>query len=268
MNDQAVFARDGERFLPGPYAIGPWAADRLHGGPVLGLIARAVEAAEPDPELVLARLTVDLFRPVPAAALGVRVESLRKGSRLALLRASVLDSEGTTLAQGSALLLRASDAAQSEQSPPKPAVPPGPDGLPTESLARGAALPGDRPAGFHTRVETRWVPRTPGQPLALWFRLPVALVAGELASPLVRAVALSDFANAVAAIAGSAPNQRLAPFINADTTLYLARRPEGEWLCLQEQSCTTDRGISQARVALFDSHGPLGHAMQARLPVR
>jgi hypothetical protein len=268
MNEQAVFTRDGERFVPGPCAIGPWAADRLHGGPVLGLIARAVEAAEPDPELVLGRLTVDLFRSVPAAPLDMRIESLRRGSRLALLRASVLDGAGALLAQGSALLLRASDAAQREQPQATSHAPVGPDGLPTESLMRGAPRSSDRPAGFHTRVETRWVPRAPEQPLAVWFRMPMALVAGELASPLVSAVALSDFTNAVAAIAASARNERSAPFINVDTTLYLGRRPEGEWFCLQERGCTTERGISQAQVALFDSRGSLGHALQARLPVR
>ncbi|HMI90679.1 MAG TPA: thioesterase family protein [Polyangiales bacterium] len=267
MNEQAVFTRDGDRFVPGPYAVGPWAADRLHGGPVLGLIARAVEAAEPDPALVLARLTVDLFRSVPLAPLDLRIESLRKGSRLVLLRASVLDGEGSLLAQGSALLLRASDAAQSQPAQAMPAVPAGPDGVPTESLMRGAP-PGERPSGFHTRVETRWVPRADEQPVAIWFRLPIALVAGEQASPLVSAVAVSDFTNAVAAIAAGMRNQRSTPFINTDTTLYLGRRPEGEWFCLQEQSCMTERGISQAQVALFDSRGLLGHALQARLTVR
>jgi hypothetical protein len=266
MSTEAVFARDGERFIPGPYAIGPWAADRLHGGPVLGLIARAIELAEPDPELVLARLTVDLFRPVPSAPLLVRTQTLRKSSRLALLRASVLDAEGNELTQGSALLLRASDAGPSRAD--VQAMPAGPDGLTTESLMRGAPRQSDRHAGFHTRVETRWVPRSAEQPLAVWFRLPLALVAGEPASPLVSAVALADFANAIAAIAQSARNERGASFINADTTLYLARRPEGEWLCLQERSCTIERGISTASVSLFDQRGPLGHALQARLTVR
>jgi hypothetical protein len=265
MSDQAVFVRDGERFVPGPHAIGPWAADRLHGGPVLGLIARAVENAEPDPQLVLARLTVDLFRSAPAGPLGVRVESLRKGSRLALLRASVLDGAGVELAQGHALLLRASEGAQREQ--PRP-VPPGPDGLTTESLMRGAPRSSDRPAGFHTKVETRWVPRSAEQPLAVWFRLPIALVAGEPLSPVVSAVALSDFTNAVAAIAASARSERAAPLINADATLYFTRRPEGEWLCLEEQSNAFERGISNAHVTLFDHRGPVGHASQARIAVR
>lgn len=182
MTDDAVFVLDGERFVPSRHSIGPWAHDRLHGGPVQGLIVRAVLQAEPDPELVLARLTVDLFRPVPQAPLSLRSETLRKGSRLALLRVHVLGEDGTELAQGTALMLRSSDVAAGTAVS---AVPQGPDGLTTESLSRGAPRASGRPSGFHTMVETRWVPRAQGQPLAVWFRLPIALVAGEPASPLI-----------------------------------------------------------------------------------
>lgn len=262
MSDEAVFVRDGDRFVPGRHAIGPWAHDRLHGGPVQGLLVRAIVQTEPDPGLVLARLSVDLFRPVPAAPLSVRVESLRKGSRLALLRAHLLGEDGSELAQGTALLLRTSDVPGVAA---KTAVPPGPDGLATESLARGAARASGRPSGFHTMVQTRWVPRAPDQPLSVWFHLPIALVAGEPTSPLLSALALSDFANAVAAISGRAGG---VPYINADSTVYLTRPPQGEWFCLQEHSCSSERGISTAHVQLFDHAGPLGHTLQARITVR
>jgi hypothetical protein len=265
MSDEGVFARDGEQFVPGPHAIGPWAKDRLHGGPVIGLIARAVERAQPDPELVLARLSVDMFRPVPAAPLAVRLETLRKGSRLTLLRASVLGGDGAELAQGTALLLRASDAAASEASV---APPPGPAELATESIMRNAPRDPNRPRGFHTRVETRWVPRQPEERVAIWFRLPIPLVAGEPTSSLVNALALSDFANAVPSIAASARHTNVTSYINADTTIYLARRPRGEWFCLREHAQIEAAGISTAQVELFDQHGLLGHALQARLAVR
>jgi hypothetical protein len=63
--DGAVFRREGEHFLPGPNAISPWGADRLHGGPVLGLLARAVERAESSADRVLARLQVRLANRLP-----------------------------------------------------------------------------------------------------------------------------------------------------------------------------------------------------------
>lgn len=263
---EPVFLRDGDSFVPTASATGPWGADRLHGGPVLGLFARAIEAAASDPELVVARLTFDLFRPVPLQALAVRVQPVRQGSRLSLLRAE-LSVGGEPFAQASALLLRTSDVAG--QSAPGARAPQSPDGLPSESLMRGFRRDGDAlPPGFHNRVQTRWVPRAPGDPLAVWFRLPIALVEGEQPSPFQSAVALADFANAVAAIAGQEGSRAGVGYINADSTLYLTRRPVGEWFCLQEQACDAERGISVSEALLWDASGAFGRALQARLANR
>ena len=255
---EAVFERSGELFVPTPNATGPWGADRLHGGPVLGLLTRALEAAA-DPQLVCARLTVDMFRPAPHAPLAVRSEVVRQGARLMVLQAS-LSADQTEVARASALFLRESELAAARHSPPPAAF----EGLPTESLARGIRNP-RVPRGFHTRVETRWVPRTAGEPLAIWFRLPLPLVAAEPTSALQLATALSDFANAVSSIADSQREQQVTPYINTDATLYLSRRPEGEWFCLRELGNEAERGISVAGVSLADRRGPLGHVLQARL---
>jgi Thioesterase-like superfamily len=256
--NEAVFERSGELFVPTPSATGPWAADRLHGGPVLGLLARAIEAAV-DPELVCARLTVDMFRPVPHAPLGVRSEIVRQGGRLMVLQASLF-AEQTEMARASALFLRESDLDAATHSQP----PGGFEELPTESLMRGMRDP-RVPRGFHTRVETRWVPRAAGDPLAIWFRLPMPLVAAEPASALQRAITLSDFANAVSSIAESERQPRITPYINTDATLYFSRRPQGEWFCLRELDNEAERGISVAGVSIADQRGPFGRVLQARL---
>jgi hypothetical protein len=117
-------------------------------------------------------------------------------------------------------------------------------------------------------VQTRWVPRAAGDPLAIWFRLPIALVEGEQASPFQCAIALSDFANAVASIAGQERDRGATPYINADGTLYLTRRPRGEWFCLQEQATEAERGISVTETLLCDTEGAFGRALQARLANR
>jgi hypothetical protein len=262
MGNDAVFRRDGDGFFPGVHAPGPWGADKLHGGPVLGLLARAIELASPDPELVITRFTVDLFRVVPVERLRVRPEVVRRGSRLALLQATLL-AGGTEVARANALLLRPSELGGVQRSA---VCPVGPEGLVTESLMRG--FPRDRtgfPPGFHTRVETRWVPRTADERLAIWFRLPIPLVADEEATPLQRAIALSDFANAVASIAARERDPAAVPYINADATLYLSRAPVGEWFCLQEEGCDSERGISITETLMCDTSGPFGRVQQARL---
>jgi hypothetical protein len=255
---EAVFERSGELFVPTASATGPWGADRLHGGPVLGLLARAFEAAA-DPALVCARMTVDMFRPVPHEPLGVRCEMVRQGGRLMVLQASLFAGQ-TELSRASALFLRESELDATHHSQP----PGGFEDLPSESLLRGLRDP-RVPLGFHTRVETRWPPRADSEPLAIWFRLPLPLVAAESTSALQRAVALSDFANAVSSIADNQRLPVLVPYINTDATLYFSRRPEGEWFCLQELAGEAESGISVAGVSIADRRGPFGRVLQARL---
>jgi Thioesterase-like superfamily len=263
MSADAVFQPEGERFLPTALAVGPWGPDRLHGGPVLGLLVRAIERIVDDPQLVLARLTVDLFRAVPLTALSVRAEVVQRSRRLSIVQAAVF-VEQTEYARASAVLLAPSEV---EDAPPVWPAPDGPEGLSDESLMRGMKIGQVRP-GFHTMIVTRWPPPAPDRALAVWFRLPVPLVAGETPSALQRMVAVSDFANAIASIASSQRDANALPYINTDSTLYLWRKPEGEWFALQEQLTQTAQGVSLAESTLYDTRGPLGRALQARLAYR
>ncbi|HKU37369.1 MAG TPA: acyl-CoA thioesterase domain-containing protein [Polyangiales bacterium] len=255
----AVFERSGELFVPTAAATGPWAADKLHGGPILGVLAREVERVASDPQLLCARLTVDMFRPAPHAPLAVRSEVVRQGGRLLVMQAGLFAGE-LEVARATALLLRESDLPGTRHAAPAR----GYEGLPTESLMRGMRDP-RVPLGFHTCVETRWPPRAAGDPLAIWFHWPLALVDSELPSPFQQAAALSDFANAVASIADNQRENPAVPYINSDATLYFSRRPEGEWFCLQELGSDVERGISVAEVVIADSRGVFGRVVQARL---
>ena len=63
---EALFRLEAGRYLPTDRARGPWSPDALHGSPVAALLAHVVEQERPA-GLELARLTVDLCRPVPFA---------------------------------------------------------------------------------------------------------------------------------------------------------------------------------------------------------
>ena len=234
----------------------------MHGGPVFGIIARAVEAAAPDPTLVACRYTFDLSRAVPLVPLEVHTHITQQSSRLCLMRAS-LRADGVEHVTATALLLRPSDVGESIQDAPKPA---GPEGLPTQSLFEAFGMSSaPRGPGYHMRVETRWVPRADGEPLSIWFRMPLPLVEGEPTTALQRAVQLSDFANAVGSIALRDRGVAAVPFINVDATLNLTRLPTGEWFCIQSRSVEVERGISVARCSLFDEQGHVGYVTQSRL---
>src|SRR5690554_1712797 len=101
---EALFQRDGELYLPTPACGSPWSPRHLHGGPVVGLMAHALEQASGNPNLNLARLTVDLLQPVPSSPLAVSTRLVRGGKRLQIFEASLLAGDNE-VARASALFL-------------------------------------------------------------------------------------------------------------------------------------------------------------------
>lgn len=256
---EAIFFNDGERFVPTERASSPWGPDVLHGGPPAGLLARAIERARPLPGMMVVRLTVDLFRPVPKVPLEVRTQVVRAGRRIQVVEASLI-ANGIEVSRAAGLMLHRSDI----QLPPNALIdgppPHGPAGIATTGLSVAAFPP--RWEGFHTTIEVRRVSGAPGGgPSAAWIRIPFPLVAGEAMTPLVRVAATSDFGNGLSHIRADGN----MGFINADITLYLHREAAGEWICLDAHSGAHTYGIGMIQTAIHDERGPVGLAVQALL---
>lgn len=77
----------------------------------------------------------------------------------------------------------------------------------------------------------------------------------------MRAAVVADFSNGVAA----AVDMREWTFINGDVTLYLMRRPVGEWILLDAQTWPSAEGRAVAFGRLADSQGYFGRATQSVL---
>jgi acyl-CoA thioesterase len=260
----ALFARDGDHFLPSELATSAWGPNVLHGGPVAALVARAAEQALPDPALQPARLTVDLFRAVPRSPLTTSAELIREGRRIVVARVSVL-SDDVEVTRGQILFLRPTESATTHPIDP----PPGPDNLPTRIGVREAPLSNELSGGFHERVETRW-PHIANDRhgTLMWVRIPFPIVEGEETTPFQRLAAASDFGNALANYAADwrdPQDRRKASFINTDISVHLLRQPEGEWLCLEADRATHDAGLGLVEVTHYDQHGHFGRSAQARL---
>src|SRR5215213_5688455 len=88
-------------------ANGPWVDGALHGGPTAALLAHACEgmASVGGEPLRLARLSVDLLRPVPREPLRVEVRVARPGRKVDWIDA-VLRAGDVEVARGSALRVR------------------------------------------------------------------------------------------------------------------------------------------------------------------
>lgn len=247
----AVFAIDGDAFVPQPAARAGWYADALHGGPVAALFARQFERVPTPAPMRVARLTVDLMRPVPLRPLRVATRVVREGRRIQIVDA-VMEDDGVEVARASALRIRLA-AIPVPEHPQRASVPP-PDGLPDSPLWESD---GD---WFHSRAVTaRFVTGDfyePG-PATAWMRLAMPLFDGEEPSPLQTVAAFSDFGNGLSRVL---PTGWL--FINADLTVSLHRYPVSEWVCLRSRTDLTDDGLGLAQSELFDRVGAIGHAVQ------
>ncbi|GAA4860008.1 thioesterase family protein [Saccharopolyspora rosea] len=252
LDHDSLCTRDGDRFAPTEAAGNPW-GEFTGGGPVAGLVAHAVEAAVDDPDLFVARLTVDLVRPVPRSPIDVSVEPLRTGKRLHVLDVT-LRAGGRTVTRASAQLLRKSEVDGPEGGDPPGFAGPG-------GIADGHLLPpelGLRP-GVHDVVEVRWLAdQSSAGPSRAWMRMPLPLLPGEPLSPLSHVAILVDCISAASPV-----GPIFGPWINTDITLYLHRALRGEWLGVEIHRDVQPSGIGVARAALYDEQGSIGTAHEA-----
>ncbi len=258
----AVFVPDGERWVPTAIAAGPWDRAALHGGPPSALVGRLMLDHEPgDTAWFLARLTVELIRPIPMAPLHVRITVPRPGRRVQLLDAVITDPDGTEVLWARGLRL-----AQSPNGVDETAVPlPDPPALPAPTSRPLWRF--DSPIGwqsFGDAFEFRLVQGTPFRelgPASLWARLLLPLLAGQEIHPLDRVLALADFPNG---FGNAVPFEQFA-YINPDLTVSLHRLPAGEWVLLDAHMYPRATGHGASGGTLADEQGVLGTATQSLL---
>jgi len=256
--DSAVFTRLGtDAWQASELSRGPWDPRAQHGGAPCALLAHVAEQAAPGPGWQLARLTVELVKPVPVASLATRtqVQSSRATVRVGV---DLLAGE-VVVARAHALLLAKNALALPVGLPGWPQSPLRP--LPQDCSER-VRIPG-LPEGvsfYGSAVESRVAEGDSTQPgpCGAWFRLAVPLVRGTANSPAMRAAAAADFGNGLSWVL---PAERFL-FTNADMSLNLFRAPEGEWIGLRSATEAHSDGAGLAVSHLYDERGPIGLATQ------
>jgi hypothetical protein len=254
----ALYERDGDRFVPTGLTRGPWDPNAANGGAVAALVARAAEHHEDAgapvlPDQLVARLTLDLMRPVPLAPLTVRTSTLRPGKKVQLVEI-VVEAAGTEFARGLALRM---PAAHPDLPPTHEPSPPGPEAFERMGKRDDQAEP-----LFHSDGVDLRAPARDGRgrdPIVIWVRLAYPVLDGETPSPVVRAAVAADFGSGVS---GAAPPGWRS--INTDINMHLFRAPEGEWVCFHALSHIAG-GVGIAEGGLFDRDGRVGRATQTVL---
>jgi hypothetical protein len=244
---------NGMWFQPTGLARGPWDANSCHAGPPTALLVRALERLVPDERL--ARITVELMRPIPMAGFRVQAEIRRPGRSVTFSEAEILD-EDRVYARAFAMQLRRIDDFECATAPA--AVP---------DLA--AAVAGEFPIRSSTHglewllssVEVRYDPTESlgeGGPTTMWMRTKVPILADEEPSPFQRIMPLADCGN------GVSYNEYLdrVLFLNPDLEVSLHREPVGEWFCSKVRSHWQPDGTGLSDAELFDVGGPVGRAVQ------
>jgi hypothetical protein len=252
----SLFVRQGEGFVPTLLTQGPWSPDHQFGGAAASLLATVVEEI---PTLVpqqVARLTVDLLRPVPIQPLRVEHRIVRQGKRIQVVEAALL-ADGLEVARCSALRMRLADLGDLDvpQGPPWPGPPPLGE-FPFRGPYRDRVPPGVAAAAqfaFDDSLGDSFVAPT-------WIKMRVPVVDDEPTSPLARMAFLADFASGV-----GHPRDLEVTGINADISLNIVRYPAAEWLCFTGTGWTSPQGIGHSRAEITDDLGVVASVTLARL---
>jgi len=251
-----VFSLDGSRVTATPFSAGPWDSTMQHGGAPTALVARAAERFPSERPMRVARLTVDLLRPVPVGVLDIETEVIREGRKIQLLQVRLL-SAGKECVRATVLKLR--DEAQ--------ALPPH-EGFraldlqaPSEDEPRSEGFGASQ--GFGSGVSAKIVRGRWGESgaAAVWFRAERPIVDGEETSSLMRAALTADFSNGVSAVL----DFQQFTFINADLSVSFSRNPVGTWILLDAETWVGDSGGALACARLADRDGYFGRAVQSVL---
>ena len=214
----------------------------------------------------VARLTIELLRPVPPVPLTVTSTVARPGRKVQLVDVRVADGD-RDLVWGRGLRIRTHEPrSRAGQGLPEAGDGPVPGRDPGAPPGLEAGHPSPEPMGhypaFHnTGAELRFaVGHFDRQgPASVWIRLAVPVVAGEEPTSLERVAAAADFGNGISSVLDFA---RFV-LINPDLTVYVDRPAHGEWVCLDAATRLGPPGVGLAESALWDAHGPIGRALQS-----
>ncbi|MDT0200657.1 acyl-CoA thioesterase domain-containing protein [Nocardioides sp. AE5] len=245
----AFFVRDGETFVPRELAQSLWSDKQMHGVAVSGLLAWGAERLQHElglADLVPAKFSVDMFRPAAMGPTNVEARVVRKGSRILLVDA-LLVQDGETVARAAATFLKPGGVSHGEAWSPteRPSPPP-----------LEIAPVGDAPHVPFFHSEAGWSQdftehQNPSRKTT--WQTGVPIIDGEPNSRFTSAASVAD-ATSMVANWGS----KGVEFINSDITLYLARLPEGVQVGISALDRVEHDGLVVGTATVFDRSGPIG----------
>ena len=250
---EAIFRVDGNDVVTSPYAAGPWDPGMQHGSPPASLVVWASERIPTAAPMRVARVTVDLMRPVPVAPLTIESDVVREGRKIQLCAVRLL-AKGVTVVSATVLKIRV----QADELPPEAVIEqvtlPGPAQSRVEHVDFSSSP-------FVTGMSLRAARGHFGKvgPGAIWYRVDRPIAEGAPVSQAMRTMAAADFCNGTSSVL----DFREWTFLNADLTVNFSREPAGDWILVDAETWIGPDGAGLAMARLADVGGYFGRAVQS-----
>jgi Thioesterase-like superfamily len=230
----------------------------MHGGAPGALVGALVTGAVGESEQ-MARVQIDLERPVPLEPLLGRVRRRQVSRRVAHLELELSTSAGRAVSARALLTHREPISITADAWSP----PPGPQGL--AAMDWSHLYPEDAGPNFvRDAVEHRIVRGGYGVPVssAAWLRLTVPVVDGRASCGLSQLLGVGDFGSPLSQTNAIGSGSAL---INLDLNATLFRQPTGPWFFLDATGQVGQGGLGLAVTQVFDLEGPLGVITQSQV---
>ena len=251
-------ARFAGRYTATEHTVGPWDPALQHAGPPTALLLRAVQHlggtdAPVPPRALPARLTAEIFRPVPVTDLVVAAELQRPGRRVAWATSTLAtaDAPDEPLMRAQVWLVRRT--AQAIDLPSTPAQEPPPPGSPQPT-------PPGWGGGYLQAVTWELSDGSfaaPG-PATAWTRLLTDLVDDESPTGAQHAAIVADAGSGISAVA----DPRRLVFVNTELSIHLHREPVGDAVWMAARTTIDPHGIGHVHTSLGDAQSGVGAADQ------
>jgi hypothetical protein len=258
---QCLYHRDGDWYVPSILTTGPWRRDAMHGGAPGALVGALVTAAAGEGEQV-ARVQIDLERPVPLEPLVGLVRRRQVSRRVALLEME-LSTRAERVVSARALLTHRESISVAAEAPP-PLQPPDDLG----SFDWSDIYSNDNgPIFVRDAVEHRFVRGGYGVPVpsAAWLRLKVPVIDGTDPCGLSQLLGVADFGSPLSQTNSIGSGLAL---INIDLNATLFRQPTGPWFLLDATGQVGQGGLGLAVTEVFDLEGQCGVITQSQVVLR
>lgn len=250
----AFFRQTGENtFEPSEATIGPWSPGFQHGGPPSALMTHALRVYPSPQPLKVTRVTLEILSAVPVKPCEIKVEVIRGGKRVELLRAEYISECKIYLIAHAWRFI--SEPGVTSVLSDSYKIPPLPEPQTFKSFQGVSYFP------YGEAIDWRFTEGGYDKfgPATVWSKPRIPLIENHDIDPLEALMLMVDSANGISAEL----DVRTWTFVPVDLTLGLHRQPEGEWVGMDARTVIENDGIGQTTTIVFDSRGKVGQSIHS-----